>query len=144
MSGHKHQIPRFLEGIIAPEAYRRWLYRKAAAHVKRDRKRVPDALTGSRYRDQIHAAVCESGGLDWYTGEKLAWQLISTYDNEASKLGRSDYKKKFALLPTVDHVKTNSGYEFIICGWRTNDAKNDLDLNEFLSVCRMVIAKHGS
>lgn len=47
-------------------------------------------------------------------------------------------------MPTVDHVvRASGGWDFVICGWRTNDAKNDLSLAEFLAVCRLVIARHG-
>jgi hypothetical protein len=35
----KHSMPAFLEGNVKPAAYERWLHRKAAAHLKRDRKR---------------------------------------------------------------------------------------------------------
>ena len=87
-------------------------------------------------------AVLSSHGLDAYTGEKLNWTLISKYDNEMSKqLGRK-YKHKFALLPTVDHVddpRQGSG-KFNICSWRTNDAKHDLGLDEFIELCEKVLA----
>ena len=92
----------------------------------------------------IHRAVESSAGKDWYTGEGLAWELINTYDNAHSKLHRGVYKTDFALLPTVDHVSTNGdNYEFVICAWRTNDAKSDLSLDDFLSLCRKVIGLHG-
>jgi len=32
-------MPQFLEDVVTAEKYESWLYRKAAAHVKRDRKR---------------------------------------------------------------------------------------------------------
>jgi elongation factor Tu len=55
-----------------------------------------------------------------------------------------NYKAGFALLPTVDHVtNTTDGYDFVICGWRTNDAKNDLSLLDFLGLCRLVLNRHG-
>lgn len=102
------------------------------------------AITNARYKEQIHAAVRQSEGLDWYTGEPLTWEKISTYDNDASKADRSLYKAGFALLPTVDHVlRLDGAYDFVICGWRTNAAKHDLSLQEFLQLCRLVIARHG-
>ncbi|HEX8467665.1 MAG TPA: hypothetical protein VF620_07665 [Allosphingosinicella sp.] len=136
-------LPAFLKGRVTQEAYSRWLGRKAAAHVKRDRLRSLHEITGSHYRQQIHSAVCESGGTDFYTGEPLAWEKLSTYCNEDSKAGRSAYKAGFALLPTADHVLLEDGsYDFVICGWRTNDAKNDLCHAEFIKLCRQVIAHH--
>jgi hypothetical protein len=86
-------------------------------------------------------AVLESGGLDTYTGEPLAWELISTYDNDSSKSGKRAYKKQFALLPTVDHLDEGLGApSFAICSWRSNDCKNDLDGSELLDFCRKVLA----
>ena len=88
----------------------------------------------------IHQAVVESQGLDAYTGEPLAWELISQYDNRAAAGGKRAYKKRFALLPTVDHIGDGQGEpEFRICSWRTNDAKSDLSEEEFIELCRIVV-----
>ena len=126
---------------VEQATYIRWLRRKAAAHVKRDRARATHAITGEAYRHAIHAAVTDHGVNDFYTGELLNWSLVSRYNNEDSKLGRSTYKAGFALLPTVDHVLTADGkWDFVICAWRTNDAKNDMSQAEFLDLCRRVIA----
>jgi hypothetical protein len=136
----KYQLPRFLEGVITQAHYERWLHRKAMAHVKRDRKRRSEDVTNEQYKVAIHRAVEESQGRDAYTDEALDWTLLSTYDNDESKEQRAEYKKKFALLPSVDHVNAQTGIvEFNICGWRTNDAKNDLTYQEFLDLCRKVI-----
>lgn len=139
----KHTMPPFLAGKTTAEAYERWLGRKASAHVRRDRGRDhhPDVARRSLYKEAIHAAVVLSGGLDAYTGEQLDWHLISTYDNDESKLGRHGYKARFALLPTVDHIDAGaSEASFRICAWRTNDAKNDLGPAEFIELCRRVVA----
>lgn len=139
----KHQMPAFLAGKVTPEAYERWLLRKAAAHVKRDRKRGR-SCSAAEYRDAIHAAVCDSEGRDAYTGEPLDWHRISTYDNDDSKLGRHAYKAGFALLPTVDHVESGSHEAaFRICGWQTNDAKNDLSIAAFQALCKKVLEHAG-
>ena len=145
MTSPRYDLPAFLQSRVAVEKYRRWLHRKAAAHVRRDRKRLPTPLELSLYKQKIHQAVLQSDGVDWYTGEALEWEKISSYDNAEFKLNRSKYKAGFALLPTVDHVLGETeAFDFVICGWRTNDAKNDLNLQEFLEVCRKVIARHGS
>jgi hypothetical protein len=144
MAEKKHQLPDFLKGIVSSEAYDRWLSRKAAAHVKRDRKRGLLNVSGSAYRSAIHKAVVRSAGDDAYTGEKLDWHLISTYDNEQSKDGKHQYKAGFALLPTVDHVKASSASAtFHICAWRTNDAKNDLSMESFLELCARALRHAG-
>lgn len=139
-----YPLPAFLNEVMTRERYARWLHHKAAAHVKRDRKRVTWPVTVSAYKTAIHAAVEASGGLDFYTGERLRWELISTYDNAESKAGRSVYKAGFALLPSVDHVSgEGDGYDFVICGWRTNDSKHDMSLADFVVLCRRVVAHHG-
>jgi hypothetical protein len=129
---------------IEHATYIRWLRRKAAAHLIRDRKRFPHLeLTGEQFRQDIHKAVCDHGTHDFYTGEELNWQLVSTYDKAASKLGRTAYKLTFALLPTVDHVFEPDGtWRFVICAWRTNDAKNDMSHTEFVALCHRVVAHH--
>lgn len=139
----KRSLPSFLECVVTREVYERWLLRKAAAHVKRDRKR-DHICADAAYRNAIHEAVVQSGGRDAYTGEKLDWPLISTYNNEASKLGRHSYKASFALLPTVDHVDSDAtSASFNICGWRTNDAKHDLSVDSFLHLCKSVLEHAG-
>ena len=127
---------------IRQETYIRWLRRKAAAHVKRDRRRCDYAITGEEYRRLIHAAICDHGTHDYYTGEELNWDLVSTWSGPEAQLGRTGYKAGFALLPTVDHVPGKDGrYDFVICAWRTNDAKSDLGHGEFIDLCRRVVAR---
>lgn len=140
MPKRKYDLPSFLVGSCSRERYLRWLERKATAHVRRDRKRGNDNARPGEYMMAIHSAVLNGGDRDAYTGEKLNWSLISTYDNRESKRSGRAYKKSFALLPTVDHVGDGTGPpEFRICGWRTNDSKNDLELDEFLELCRRVL-----
>lgn len=139
----KYSLPSFLSGQVSQEVYERWLRRKANVHVKRDRQRGNNAAIGQAYRDSIHQAVIQSGGRDTYTGEELDWSLLSQYDNDQSKGHGRRYKHQFALLPTVDHVGDGSGEaDFQICGWRTNDAKHDLSMAEFLAVCQAVLEYH--
>lgn len=89
--------------------------------------------------------MLNGGERDAYTGEKLSWSLISTYDNEEAKKGRRSYKKGFALLPTVDHVGDGTGSpNFLICSWRTNDSKSDLDLVEFQELCRRILMRQAN
>jgi hypothetical protein len=144
MVNRKYELPQFLEGHCRQDAYQRWLGRKAAAHRKRDRGRGNQEATREQYMKEIHRAVRDSGGRDHYTGELLVWKLISKYDNETSRASGRKYKKKFALLPTVDHVGDGLGpAAFRICSWRTNDAKNDLSEAEFVDLCNAV-ASHYS
>lgn len=136
----KYQLPTFLEGVITQTHYEHWLYRKAMTHIKRDRKRGKVDASNEEYKLAIHRAVDESHGKDAYTDEPLDWTLLSTYDNDESKARKAEYKKRFALLPSVDHVGNQIGpTEFRICGWRTNDAKNDLSYEEFVDLCRKIM-----
>jgi len=137
----KYSLPDFLQGTeITKEKYKDWLRKKAQAHVRRDRKRGNKSAKISEYKEAMHEAVTESEGKDFYTGELLKWNLIGEYDNECSKEGKSEYKKKFAMLPTIDHASGITKWkDFKICSWRTNDAKNDLSYKDFLKLCRKVI-----
>lgn len=106
MPSTKYALPLFLKGHCKDETYQRWLSRKAKTHVKRDRGRKNSSAGIEEYKRAIHDAVDKSGGKDEYTGEDLDWQLISKYNNEESEKEGRGYKKKFAGLPTVDHVVT--------------------------------------
>ncbi len=144
IKARKYQLPAVLGGAVDQKVYERWLARKAAAHVKRDRKRGNNAALIEEYKRAIHEAVRISGGMDTYTGEKLQWDLISKYDNEKSKTGRRAYKATLALLPTVDHVGDGLGVaNFRICSWRTNGAKGDLSHDDFIDLCRRVVGHHS-
>jgi len=144
MPSQRYALPECLLGRVDQPVYERWLARKAAAHLKRDRKRGYEGISGALYREEIHKAVVESCGRDFYTGEELDWSLLSKYNNEDSIEGRHAYKAGFALLPTIDHIESarmNSGFR--ICGWRTNDAKHDLSHQAFVELCLLVVKKAG-
>jgi len=143
MPSKKYPLPGFLNGRCTSEAYVKWLSRKSIAHVRRDRKRGHPNAARETYMKAIHEAVNNSKGVDHYTGEPLAWEIISTYDNTKSKEGRRVYKKSFWNLPTVDHFGEDlTANAFRICSWRTNDCKNDLSHEELVEFCRVVLAYH--
>ena len=136
----KYDLPSFLIGRCEASVYLRWLKAKAIAHVRRDRKRGNLVATRMLYMRAIHAAVAASGGNDFYTGERLEWERISTYSNDESKARRRAYKREFAFLPTLDHVGDGMGpADFRICAWQTNDCKADLTRDELLAFCHRVI-----
>ncbi len=139
----KYPVPEAISEQIGQAAYQRWLNRIASAHVRRDRKRGNAGAKREGYMISIHAAVVSSRGRDAYTGEDLRWDLLSTYDNLESAGGGRTYKAKFALQPSVDHVGDGLGpAEFRICAWRTNQAKSDLTLENFVELCRRVVSFH--
>lgn len=139
-------LPEFLQGICDRAQYVHWLDRKAAAHVKRDRRRFgPDSCTIAMYKAMVHKAVCDGGDRDYYTGMPLDWKLISTFDNEHAKAGKSEYLRKFGNLPTVDHARDGEGnLHFVICSWRVNDAKSHLSEDEFCELCEQVLKHRNS
>ena len=135
-----YTMPEFLKKHCEPEVYKTWLTIKANAHLKRDKKRWEITGTREEYKQAIQKAVIESKGFDAYTGKKLKWDLIGKYDNDESKSGRSEYKKKFGELPTVDHVSgKGQKLQFKICSWKVNDAKNDLSYKEFVKLCEEIV-----
>lgn len=119
--------------------YPSWVQRKAVTLCKRDQKR---GGTGNvqQYRLAIHDAVLASEGRDHWTGEALDWHLIGTYDNRDSAAGTNEHKKQFAMVPTIDHLTSTPEPNFVICAWRTKDAKHDMTPDELLEFCRALIA----
>lgn len=139
MRTRRYAAPTFLNNLVTQAQYERWLTRKAAAHVRRDRRKKQN-ISVSSYKKMIHDAVCNSNGCDDYTGEHLDWTLISKWRNDEAKRQGPIYKKKFALLPSVDHVTGRIGVtDFKICSWRMNDAKNDLSIDEFIDLAKKVL-----
>jgi hypothetical protein len=135
-----YDLPPFLHEIIDRATYVRWLPRKSAAHLKRDRSRGNTIADGAAYRVAIHEAVLRSNGRDEYTGHKLRWDLISQYDNDKAAASRRVYKREFYKLPTIDHVGDGLGApDFMICSWQVNDAKHDQSFHEFVAMCRAVV-----
>jgi hypothetical protein len=121
--------------------YPRWVQRKAVSLSKRDQKR---SGTGNvqQYRLAIHQAVVVSEGRDHWTGEWLNWVLIGTYDSHEAAAGKGEHKKQYAMLPTIDHCSNRPEPDFVICAWRTNDAKHDMTPLELLAFCKAVL-KHS-
>ena len=134
----QYPLPPFLQGKCEHAVYCKWLRNKAETLLKRDKARGKTyALTVTKavYKDEIHRAVIASNGRDPYTGEALAWELIGTWDTTHDQ--PDGYKKKFALMPTVDHVYSDK-LEFEICSWQINEAKADLNPDEFVTLCEKV------
>ena len=132
--------PSFLTPYFSPTAYRKWLNKTAAAHVRRDRDRDNTVVTRAIYKRAIHDALEECKGLDDYTCKSLDWSLLGKYDNVKSQEQRRKYKHALANKPTIDHVNDGTGLPVLkICSWRVNDAKHDLPYAEFVELCREVI-----
>jgi len=136
-------FPEFLRGKVDEGIFLTWLHRKAVAHVQRDRKRGNESAGVAAYKRAIYAAILESRGNDCYTGKPLDWGLIGTFRNDEAKEGKRAYWKRFQDLPTIDHVDDGLGEpNFKICSQLTNDCKSHLSHEEFVQICRDVIAYH--
>ena len=137
----KYIAPAYVLKAVEQALYADWLHKKAAAHVRRDKRRWKAEISVSDYKQAIHEAVINGNGFDPYTGEKLDWHLIGKYDNESAKGVGSSYKRTFRLLPTLDHLEHKHSREpkFQICSWEVNDAKSDLTRDEFIQLCRRIL-----
>ncbi|MDC2985002.1 hypothetical protein OAZ80_01610 [bacterium] len=120
------------------EEYRKMLRRKAMAVTRRDKRRdgkysVKEAI------EAIHQAFHRCNGFDPYDGSKLNPKLLGEYKNEDAKAEGAAHKRRFAMLPTVDHVTARPVADFEIVSWQTNDAKGDMPPEEFIAYCRRVV-----
>ena len=123
---------------LGDEDYRKMLQRKAVAVTRRDKRRdgkysVKEAI------EAIHQAFHRCSGFDPYDGSKLDPELLGEYKNEDAKAEGAAHKRRFAMLPTVDHVKAEPVADFEIVSWQTNDAKGDMPPEEFIAYCRRVV-----
>ena len=114
------------------------LQRKAVAVTRRDKRRdgkysVKEAI------EAIHEAFHRCNGFDPYDGSKLDPELLGEYKNKDAKAQGAAYKRRFAMLPTVDHVTAKPVPDFEIVSWQTNDAKGDMPPKEFIDYCRRVV-----
>ena len=123
---------------LSDEKYSELIQRKAVAVTRRDKRR------GGKYsvkeaREAIHQAFHRCNGFDPYDGSKLAPELLGEYKNEDAKAQGAAHKRRFAMLPTVDHVTAKPVPDFEIVSWQTNDAKGDMSPDEFIAYCRRVV-----
>ena len=123
---------------LSDEKYSELIQRKAVAVTRRDKRRdgkysVKEAI------EAIHQAFHRCNGFDPYDGSKLDPELLGEYKNDEAKAQRAAYKRRFAMLPTVDHVTAKPVADFEIVSWQTNDAKGDMSPDEFIAYCHRVV-----
>ena len=122
---------------LTVESYRKLVQRKAVALHRRDKKRG-GTYTVKEALQAMHQAFTASDGVDPYDGLPMDADLLGTYDNADSKAEGAVYKRKFARMPTVDHVEAMPEPVFEIVSWQTNDAKGDMTPDEFRGYCQRV------
>lgn len=135
---HKHQPPPWVAEHLDPATYNNWLRGKAQGLVRRDEQRG-GSYTVSEAKASVHAAMVACEGRDHWTGETLREDLLGIYDSDESGLRGGAYKKELAMKPTIDHRNSEPVCDFVICAWRTNDAKHDMSIDELKEFCRLVL-----
>ena len=123
---------------VSDGKYSELIQRKAVAVTRRDKRRGGQ-YTVKQAIEAINEAFHRCNGFDPYDGSKLNPKLLGTYNNEEAKAQGADYKRRFAMLPTVDHVKPEPVLDFKIVSWQTNEAKGDMSTKEFIAYCRRVV-----
>jgi len=137
-------LPSYLNGICTEDQFRKWLFKRAyELHLRDLRQGRPYAVRGDRvpYTKGIYTAALNAGLLDPYTGERMTWEKIKTWNSTKGKDWPDDLIKSFYLMPTVDHVDPSASVlKFQICSWRINECKSGLTPQEFIELCKKVIA----
>jgi hypothetical protein len=137
--------PPFVKSVITDAQYRTWLTRKAKYIIAEDRSRKRACVktaTERMYKQLIHKAVTEAGQFDPFTGETLHWELVCMWNDANTKNLDEPVFRKYALLPTVDHVDPyGSSIDFEICSWHINRSKNNLTPQEFVALCKRIAGR---
>ena len=123
---------------LSDEDYSDLIRKKAVAVTRRDKRR-DGKYTVKQAIEAINQAFHRCNGFDPYDGSKLNPKLLGEYKNEDAKAEGAAHKRRFAMLPTVDHVKAEPVADFEIVSWQTNDAKGDMQPEEFIAYCRRVV-----
>jgi hypothetical protein len=96
----------------------------------------PEEKRACAFAQQDEARDCDRDRAvecDVYTDDPLDWHLISKWVGAEEGTITNDYRRKFWMMPSVDHDFTDpTKPTFHICSWRMNDSKNDQTLQEFL------------
>jgi hypothetical protein len=141
-------LPPYLKGETTDVQYRVWLTRKAKYIIAEDRERKRACVTNATarlYKELIHKEATDHGRFDPFTGEKLRWDLIRTWNDSKIKDPDGSLFKTFALLPTVDHIDPYAKeIKFEICSSLINRSKNNLTADEFVALCEKIKAFRDS
>jgi hypothetical protein len=140
-------LPDFLNGVLTLDQYREWIEDKSHHVFVKDQKRRRPCAAGhscADYKMAIHRAICANGLLDPYSGEEMGWKLVGVLDPDKAKAGRKVFLKRFAMMPTIDHVDPEAtDLKLEVCSLMVNECKNNLNADEFVGLCKKVVAFRG-
>jgi hypothetical protein len=141
-------LPDFLHGVLTLDQYRKWIEDKSHHVFVKDRKRRRPCVAGhscADYKMAIHQAICANGPLDPFTGEEMAWNLVGVLDPDKAREDKNIFMKKYGLLPSIDHTNPAAiELDFEVCSLLVNACKNNLTADEFVGMCKKVVAFRGS
>jgi hypothetical protein len=142
---YKFLLPSYLQSVRTQAEYNYWVCTKAERLRNNDiaTKRPLDTIpTHEEYDQEVNRAAVACNGIDPFTGEKLRFDLIDLYDEEKAR-GDIEYDRQFDLMPVADHIDPKATVLSLeITGMRTNICKSDQTPEEFLAMCRTIVA-HG-
>jgi len=125
-----------------------WLTRKAKYIIAQDKQRKRACVVNATYRqykELIHNVVLQQGQYDKFSGDKLNWSLVCTWDDSLTKSADQALIAKYSILPTVDHVDPQGAFpQFEICSWLVNRCKSELTPIEFVAQCNKIISYQNS
>jgi hypothetical protein len=137
-------LPDYLNGVLTLDGYRKWIEDKSHHVFVKDQKRRRPCVAGhscADYKMTIQKAVWANGPLDPYTGDPLGWKSIGARSPGKAKAGRKVLLKRFAMMPTIDHVDPEAtDLRLEVCSLMVNECKNNLNADEFVGLCRKVAA----
>jgi hypothetical protein len=138
----KYPLPAFADGELTPHEYSHWVVGESADAYRRDCVKMrPFALKSSQKQcgNVVHEAVIAGNGIDPFTGARLRYDLVHTYDPIKAR-GNIDYERQFDLMPNVDHIDPEADVLALeICAKRINLCKSEQNPEEFLNMCRKIV-----
>ena len=142
----RFSLPDFLIGIVSEIILNHWIDERGKSLRKRDlknKKCFASSYSRMDYKNKIYEAILKTGLFDPYTGDKIDYSLICKWNSKLAEEGKLEYKKLFAMLPSVDHKDPDATVlEFEICTWKTNECKSNFNPEEFIAFCSKVLSNN--
>ena len=149
---HKYELPPLLQGVMSVSQFDKLLNCRADTLRKRDLKLGRPYAAGfskAAYKEKIYAAFLSCGPDDPYTGDPCAGTCSGNGTTRKKHFFARSYRpgslwRGFFPAATVDHIDPESDQlEFEICSWIVNVSKSIMNPQEYIALCRKVIALGG-